>query len=722
MADKDYSGTPLSQKLGAKPGAGVVVFFTTSRAALESRFAALKGTLDPADGLWIAWPKKAAKLETDLSFEAVQADRPGRRARRQQELLDRRALAGAPLRLPARGPSGLRRRPSRARCQRGSSRRIGSGSRPRSSARSSVSSWKRTMSTTGCRVGTSVTSQPRISSAATASRARSAARPSPSSTKQRTCSSIAARCPCRSSSVRCASAASVGAFAQLQRRLLRGRPVAAGAGDQPALVRRDGEPLGRELCGDRVGSQRDVLAAQRGERRDGARVARRVAVALLEPWGADDDLVAQRCERALRLPGHEPLRPGEGARRLDGQRRPALVADEDEQVGLGRCEHRLERLDAVARGLGGVERRAAADGGVAPGRQPAIGGHSGEPVGLREDRRPHLRSAVPSATRPSIPCGRWRSSTASRSPNGLRVLTAPMPHAQSVSCVVMLAAGSRYETAETNGIAHFAEHMFFKGTERRPTARDLVERDRRDRRRVQRLHRQGVHGLLRPLRGRDARHRARRARRHAPQLPLRPGGDRAREGRDHRGDEHVLRHAARLHRRRVRGAPLRRPAARLGHHRPQGDGPRRDARDVHRVPRPLVPARPHGRRGRRPDRRRPARAARGAARRPRAARDRRPAAGRPRRERLAREGAHEGSPTRRTSCSACAAGRSWIRTGTCSSCSRPCSAAACRRGSSPRCASAAGSATTSSARTTPTPTRARSTRSRASTSTGSTTR
>jgi predicted Zn-dependent peptidase len=58
--------------------------------------------------------------------------------------------------------------------------------------------------------------------------------------------------------------------------------------------------------------------------------------------------------------------------------------------------------------------------------------------------------------------------------NGLRVLTAPMPHAQSVSCFVMLAAGSRYETAETNGIAHFAEHMFFKGTQRRPTARDIA--------------------------------------------------------------------------------------------------------------------------------------------------------------------------------------------------------------------------------------------------------
>jgi predicted Zn-dependent peptidase len=57
--------------------------------------------------------------------------------------------------------------------------------------------------------------------------------------------------------------------------------------------------------------------------------------------------------------------------------------------------------------------------------------------------------------------------------NRLRVLLAPMPQATSVTCMIMLAAGSRYETRETNGIAHFAEHMFFKGTERRPTARDI---------------------------------------------------------------------------------------------------------------------------------------------------------------------------------------------------------------------------------------------------------
>jgi hypothetical protein len=71
VPEKTYS-TPLGTKLGAKPGSEVVVFFTTSRAELERRFAALKRTLAPADGLWIAWPKQASKLETDLDFQAVQ--------------------------------------------------------------------------------------------------------------------------------------------------------------------------------------------------------------------------------------------------------------------------------------------------------------------------------------------------------------------------------------------------------------------------------------------------------------------------------------------------------------------------------------------------------------------------------------------------------------------------------------------------------------------------
>jgi hypothetical protein len=69
----DYSATALGKKLGAKPGVEVLVFMTTRRGELERRFPALVATLSPADGLWVAWPKKAAKLDTDLDFAAVQA-------------------------------------------------------------------------------------------------------------------------------------------------------------------------------------------------------------------------------------------------------------------------------------------------------------------------------------------------------------------------------------------------------------------------------------------------------------------------------------------------------------------------------------------------------------------------------------------------------------------------------------------------------------------------
>ncbi|MBI3070186.1 MAG: insulinase family protein [Candidatus Levybacteria bacterium] len=54
--------------------------------------------------------------------------------------------------------------------------------------------------------------------------------------------------------------------------------------------------------------------------------------------------------------------------------------------------------------------------------------------------------------------------------NGLRVLTIPMPSFESVTVLVMVAAGSRYETRKTNGISHFLEHMAFKGTKKRPSA------------------------------------------------------------------------------------------------------------------------------------------------------------------------------------------------------------------------------------------------------------
>lgn len=60
-------------------------------------------------------------------------------------------------------------------------------------------------------------------------------------------------------------------------------------------------------------------------------------------------------------------------------------------------------------------------------------------------------------------------------PNGARILSAPMRDAASVAVVVAIAAGSRCEEPAAGGIAHFAEHMLFKGTERRPTARDISQ-------------------------------------------------------------------------------------------------------------------------------------------------------------------------------------------------------------------------------------------------------
>lgn len=63
---------PLTEKLGAKAGANVTVLFTTSRGDLERRFEALKQTLDSADGVWIAYPKKVSQIESDLSFDEVQ--------------------------------------------------------------------------------------------------------------------------------------------------------------------------------------------------------------------------------------------------------------------------------------------------------------------------------------------------------------------------------------------------------------------------------------------------------------------------------------------------------------------------------------------------------------------------------------------------------------------------------------------------------------------------
>lgn len=100
-----YSGTPLPKKLGIKDGhtvatlsepngfskslsplparvrvvhdlrghRDVVIAFFTARSALQSRLAAMTKAIFPDGGLWIAWPKKASKVATDITEDVVRA-------------------------------------------------------------------------------------------------------------------------------------------------------------------------------------------------------------------------------------------------------------------------------------------------------------------------------------------------------------------------------------------------------------------------------------------------------------------------------------------------------------------------------------------------------------------------------------------------------------------------------------------------------------------------
>jgi hypothetical protein len=96
-----YSGTPLATKLGIKPGhrvlllrapegfaleglpdgvkivrsargrADVILAFFDRRAELERRLPALRTLMEPAAGLWIAWPKRASGVVTDVTEDVV---------------------------------------------------------------------------------------------------------------------------------------------------------------------------------------------------------------------------------------------------------------------------------------------------------------------------------------------------------------------------------------------------------------------------------------------------------------------------------------------------------------------------------------------------------------------------------------------------------------------------------------------------------------------------
>jgi predicted Zn-dependent peptidase len=59
--------------------------------------------------------------------------------------------------------------------------------------------------------------------------------------------------------------------------------------------------------------------------------------------------------------------------------------------------------------------------------------------------------------------------------NGLRIITVPMKNTKAVTVLVMVGTGSKYETKENNGLSHFLEHIFFKGTKKNPTTLKVVE-------------------------------------------------------------------------------------------------------------------------------------------------------------------------------------------------------------------------------------------------------
>lgn len=59
--------------------------------------------------------------------------------------------------------------------------------------------------------------------------------------------------------------------------------------------------------------------------------------------------------------------------------------------------------------------------------------------------------------------------------NGLRIVTVPQKNTEAVTVLVLVGTGSKYERKEINGISHFLEHMYFKGTKKRPNSLTIAE-------------------------------------------------------------------------------------------------------------------------------------------------------------------------------------------------------------------------------------------------------
>ncbi|MBC7073941.1 insulinase family protein [Candidatus Parcubacteria bacterium] len=60
-------------------------------------------------------------------------------------------------------------------------------------------------------------------------------------------------------------------------------------------------------------------------------------------------------------------------------------------------------------------------------------------------------------------------------PNGLRTILVPQQNSESLTVLVLVGTGSKYEEKEKNGISHFLEHMYFKGTKKRPSPKEVAE-------------------------------------------------------------------------------------------------------------------------------------------------------------------------------------------------------------------------------------------------------
>ena len=67
------AGVLIQTALPAAGGADVIVFFTRSRVELARRFGSLVRALSADGGLWVAWPKKASGVATDLTEDGVRA-------------------------------------------------------------------------------------------------------------------------------------------------------------------------------------------------------------------------------------------------------------------------------------------------------------------------------------------------------------------------------------------------------------------------------------------------------------------------------------------------------------------------------------------------------------------------------------------------------------------------------------------------------------------------